>query len=78
MSILAPVTLAMSSTGAPDDGSAAIRAIANPPAACPVCWTEAHGTPLPGNYTTRICPLHAAAMRVLSNARKSHAPEARR
>jgi hypothetical protein len=71
MAIVHDVTLALSSDSVPDDGSAAIRAIANPPAACPVCWVEAHGRPLPGNYTTRICPLHAAAMRVMSEARKS-------
>lgn len=72
---IAPVVLALSSDGQPEisDADARIRAIANPPAACPACWAEQYGRPLPGNYTTAICPIHAAAMWAVSESRKSHA-----
>lgn len=55
-----------------DDGSAAIRAIVNPPTACPSCFFE-RGEPWPAsNPSTRICERHAAEMRARSEALKSH------
>lgn len=77
MSSVHPLTLAVSSSQAQpipvDDGSAAIRAIVNPPSACPVCWIQSNHRPLPGSYTTRICSQHEAEMRARSDALKSHA-----
>jgi len=55
-----------------DDGSAAILAIVNPPSGCPACYAE-RGEPFPPTHSTRICATHAAAMRVMSEARKSQA-----
>jgi hypothetical protein len=54
----------------PGDENAAILAIVNPPTGCPACYAE-RGEPFPPNYSTRICAPHAAAMRLMSEARKT-------
>jgi len=61
-----------SSTAPADDGSAAILAIVNPPAACPACYAE-RGQPFPPTHSTRICRTHYDAMQLMSEARKSRA-----
>ena len=64
-----PMLLAASSASVPDDGSAAIRAIAQPPKACPICYAE-QGQRFPSTHSTAICPTHATALRIMSDARK--------
>jgi hypothetical protein len=46
----------------PDDGSKAIEAIVNSPCGCPWCYSE-RGEAFPPNYSTRLCPRHAAVLR---------------
>lgn len=74
MPSIAPVVLAVSSENQTElsDADARIRAIINPPAACPVCWIEEHHYPPPSTHTTRICPTHAAEMWARSETHKSH------
>ena len=75
-SSIARMMAAASSAALADDGSAAIRAIVNPSAACPACYAE-RGEPFPPTHSTLICQTHYEAMRLMSEARKSqrsHAP----
>jgi hypothetical protein len=72
-SSIARMMAAASNAALTDDGSAAIRAIVNPPKGCPACYAE-RGEHLPPTHSTAICRAHYEAMRLMSEARKTGAP----
>lgn len=61
MSSVRPVTVDLSSAAPLDGANARIRAIANPPGACVLCYHE-RGQACPPNTTVQLCERHRREM----------------